>query len=617
MRISRLKLLGFKSFVDPMELVIEPGLTGVVGPNGCGKSNLLEALRWAMGETSHKSMRAAAMDDVIFSGTNSRPSRNMAEVTMVLDNQDRVAPAEYNDSDIIEITRRIEREMGSAYRINGREARARDVKLLFEDASTGARSPSLVRQGQIGDIVNAKPEARRRILEDAAGTAGLYTRRHEAELRLNAAEANLARLDDVVGGLNTQVESLKRQARQARRYKDLSGEIRKAEALFMFVCWSDAAQDADASTERLREIMVRHGEAVRLESESLKSETQTAEQLEKLREAEAIRAAVMARKRIELEHFDREIARAEERAADLKNRIEQVHNDIGREQNFQSETVEIIARLTSELDDVTARATNDVTNLQAAQKTETKANADCQHYEAKLSEATTTVAMKRARKSELDASFASQSATLDRLITRHASLEADLAKLTKTAPAQSETAASEKAAENAEAEITALDQKITKAEAEIAKRSETATESTSAVGDARLKLAALETEQQTLSKIVVSSQSSNTAAVVDCITVSPGFETALGAALGDDLEAPVDSAQPIHWRVVSGQDDDTADKVKLPAGAEPLISKVSGPPELQRRLENIGIVAKENGPTLQLQLTPGQRLVSPDGDLWR
>ena len=208
MKISRLRLLGFKSFVEPTELVIPQGLTGVVGPNGCGKSNLLEALRWVMGESSHKSMRAAAMDDVIFSGTNTRPERNSAEVTIFLDNAERKAPAEFNDNDVIEITRRIEREAGSAYRINGREARARDVKILFEDAATGARSPALVRQGQIGEIVNAKPEQRRRILEDAAGIAGLHSRRHEAELRLKATEANLARLTDVLGQLSSQVVSL-------------------------------------------------------------------------------------------------------------------------------------------------------------------------------------------------------------------------------------------------------------------------------------------------------------------------------------------------------------------------------------------------------------------------
>ena len=184
MKITRLRLLGFKSFVEPTELLIEPGLTGVVGPNGCGKSNLLEALRWAMGETSYKSMRGAAMEDVIFAGSEGRPGRNTAEVTLFIDNSARTAPAEFNDSDALEVTRRIEREAGSAYRVNNKDARARDIRLLFEDAATGARSPALVRQGRIGEIVNAPPQERRRVLEDAAGIAGLHSRRHEAELRL-------------------------------------------------------------------------------------------------------------------------------------------------------------------------------------------------------------------------------------------------------------------------------------------------------------------------------------------------------------------------------------------------------------------------------------------------
>ena len=215
MKLNKLRLLGFKSFVEPTDFQIEQGLTGVVGPNGCGKSNLVEALRWVMGETSHKSMRAAGMDDVIFSGTNNRPARNTAEVALILDNADRSAPAQFNDQETLEVSRRIEREKGSTYRVNGREVRARDVQLLFADASTGARSPALVHQGRIGEIIQAKPEQRRRVLEEAAGVAGLHARRHEAELRLKAAETNLNRLEDVIGQLATQIDALKRQARQA------------------------------------------------------------------------------------------------------------------------------------------------------------------------------------------------------------------------------------------------------------------------------------------------------------------------------------------------------------------------------------------------------------------
>jgi len=230
MKLTRLRLLGFKSFVEPTDFLIEPGLTGVVGPNGCGKSNLVEALRWVMGESSHKSMRAASMDDVIFSGSNSRPARNNAEVAIAIDNSTRSAPAAFNDQDSLEIARRIERDSGSSYRINGRDVRARDVQIVFADASTGARSPALVHQGRIGEIIQAKPEQRRRVLEEAAGIAGLHARRHEAELRLKAAETNLLRVEDVIGQLSAQIDGLKKQARQAIRYRTVSSQVRKAEA---------------------------------------------------------------------------------------------------------------------------------------------------------------------------------------------------------------------------------------------------------------------------------------------------------------------------------------------------------------------------------------------------
>src|ERR1044072_7911933 len=231
MKLNKLRLLGFKSFVEPTDFLIEHGLTGVVGPNGCGKSNLVEALRWVMGETSHKSLRAVEMEDVIFAGTNTRPARNTAEVMLFLANDDRSAPAQFNEHETLEGARRIERDKGSAYRVNGREVRARDVQLLFADASTGARSPALVHQGRIGEIIQAKPEQRRRVLEEAAGVAGLHARRHEAELRLKAAETNLLRVEDVIGQLSSQIDGLKKQARQAIRYRTVSQQARRDEAM--------------------------------------------------------------------------------------------------------------------------------------------------------------------------------------------------------------------------------------------------------------------------------------------------------------------------------------------------------------------------------------------------
>ncbi|MDE3028936.1 MAG: AAA family ATPase, partial [Paracoccaceae bacterium] len=221
MRFTRLRLNGFKSFVDPTDLVIADGLTGVVGPNGCGKSNLLEALRWVMGENRPTAMRGGGMEDVIFAGASTRPARNFAEVVLTIDNGERLAPSGFNDADQIEIVRRITRDAGSAYKANTKDVRARDVQMLFADASTGAHSPALVRQGQIAELINAKPKNRRMILEEAAGISGLYQRRHEAELRLSATETNLARVDDVLEQLAGQIATLARQARQAARYREI------------------------------------------------------------------------------------------------------------------------------------------------------------------------------------------------------------------------------------------------------------------------------------------------------------------------------------------------------------------------------------------------------------
>src|ERR1700686_4541106 len=337
MKLTRLRLLGFKSFVEPTDFLIEPGLTGVVGPNGCGKSNLVEALRWVMGESSHKAMRAADMDDVIFSGTNSRPAGNNAEVAMVIDNADRKAPAQFNEYDALDVSRRIEREAGSTYRINGREVRARDVHILFADASTGSRSPALVHQGRIGEIIQGKPEQRRRVLEEAAGIAGLHARRHEAELRLRAAEQNLARLEDVINQLAGQMEALKRQAKQAVRYRVVAEQGRKAEATLFHLRWV-AANRENGEAEHAKDLAVRVVAARTGEQAAASTrQAQAAAGLPALRDAEVGAAAALQRLVIARETLEREETRARERMAELDRRLIQLDADIERERGLSND----------------------------------------------------------------------------------------------------------------------------------------------------------------------------------------------------------------------------------------------------------------------------------------
>jgi chromosome segregation protein len=345
MKLTRLRLLGFKSFVEPTDFLIEPGLTGVVGPNGCGKSNLVEALRWVMGESSHKAMRAADMDDVIFSGTNNRPARNNAEVSMLLDNAARKAPAQFNEHESLDVSRRIERELGSTYRINGREVRARDVQILLADASTGSRSPALVHQGRIGEIIQAKPEQRRRVLEEAAGIAGLHARRHEAELRLRAAEQNLARLEDVINQLAGQIEGLRRQAKQAVRYRVVAEQVRKAEATLFHLRFV-AANRENADAEQAKDIAVRVVAARTGEqAEASKRQALIAAELPPLRDAEVAAAAALQRLVVARETLEREERRARERITELEGRLVQFDADTEREQRLAVDAETALSRL--------------------------------------------------------------------------------------------------------------------------------------------------------------------------------------------------------------------------------------------------------------------------------
>ncbi|HET8726784.1 MAG TPA: AAA family ATPase, partial [Alphaproteobacteria bacterium] len=348
MQFTKLRLSGFKSFVDPTELMIDQGITGIVGPNGCGKSNLVEALRWVMGETSAKRMRGAEMDDVIFGGTSDRPPRNLAEVVLLVDNSSRTAPAAFNHMDDLEISRRIERGEGSDYRINGKSVRARDVQLVFQDNGSGANSAALVSQGRVGALINAKPTERRLLLEEAAGITGLHSRRHEAELRLRAAEENLTRLQDVIGAMETQLSGLKKQARQASRYRNLSERIRRTEAVVLHLRWlaaeaalRQARAGYGANENAVREHMLAVGRATTEQAEAAAS-------VPPLRQTEAEAAAALQRLVLAREGLDAEERRVRDAQAEAERRLEQILGDLERERSLSADAAEALARLAEE-----------------------------------------------------------------------------------------------------------------------------------------------------------------------------------------------------------------------------------------------------------------------------
>ena len=616
MRFTNLRLVGFKSFVEPTDLEIRDGLTGVVGPNGCGKSNLLEALRWVMGATSAKALRGDGMGDVIFAGTSMRPARNWAEVILTLDNSDRSAPAEYNDADTLEISRRIlHKDDGtqSIYRINSKEVRAKDVQLLFADASTGANSPSLVRQGQIAELIGAKPQNRRRLLEEAAGITGLHSRRHEAELRLRAAEQNLSRLEDVTGELENQKVALARQARQATRYRNLSGDIRRAEAAAAYLRWKEAIDARDEAGASLQEISELIETTARAAAAASTAQADAHEALDPLRLDEAKSAAALHRLTVARENLDDEAERAQQEIRRLAAEIHQLSSDLEREKSLKRDADEAVETLNREESGLKQREAAEKDRIESA-KARLDAGNDAVGAAERIFEE------KSAQAAEIDARRRSIAANIETLERRIQRANAQIDQLTEEKTRIEPTPEQAEALDAATARLTASEEAARAAEAAFHRAEEEragAEEREHAARAPRQKadqsLSEIRAEVEALRRVLASQADGDWPALIQSVDVDPGYENALAAALGDDLFAALDNEAPAFW---SGREG-AAHATDLPMGAAPLSRYVAAPPALALRLSMVGVVDELQGARLAPALTPGQRLVSRKGDLWR
>ncbi len=614
MQFDKLKLSGFKSFVDATEFDIAPGLTGIVGPNGCGKSNLVEALRWVMGETSAKRLRGGGMDDVIFTGSATRSGRNVAEVVLGLDNSDRKAPAHFNDQTEIEVSRRIERGEGSTYRVNGKDVRARDVQLLFADAATGAHSTALVSQGRVGALINAKPTDRRILLEEAAGITGLHTRRHEAELRLNAAETNLERLDDVIATLESQLHGLKKQARQATRYRNLARHIRRHEAMLLHLQGLRARRAKEDAQSRLNAADREVAALMESVAAAATEQAEAAAALPELRQAEAAAAAALQRLVADRTNLEREEAQAAAARDQARDRLLQIESDQQRAQTLADDAKAAQSRLAEERHALEAGLSGeDEAGAEADARLEA-ARLRVARTERAISDKAASMAAEEAHRTALERQAAELSQRIDRLHAQAAeserereSLQAEHRGGDALTTVQAQVREAEKSLTKSRDEAEAAAQLLTRARDE---------ESTArdAWREADAERSRLEAEISALAALLEPKESDLWPPLVDAVTVETGYEAALGAALGDDLSAPADEAAPVHWSNLK----DYESAPPLPAGIRPLSDFVKAPAVLNRRLSQTGIVPDEKtAARLQTSLQPGQRLVGRDGALWR
>jgi chromosome segregation protein len=616
MHIDRLRLVGFKSFADAAEVTIGPGLTGIVGPNGCGKSNLAEALRWVMGESSARRLRGEAMDDVIFAGSAGRASRNLAEVALTIDNSARDAPFAFNDRAELEIVRRIERGGGSAWRANGRDVRARDVQVLFADAATGGTSGAIVTQGRVGALIEARPADRRFLLEEAAGIAGIQARRRETELKLAAAEENLQRLDDVVATMAAQLAALMKQARQAQRYRRLGEQIRQQQALMLYARWLAAEAEAAARLDGLAGAETAASEAAD-RATALRAARDAAEAaVPPLRRADSEAAAELHRLSQARNTLEQELARSVAARRDTERRLLELRRDREHEEAQSDEAEAALGRLAEEYQRLTVADAEAGPTCAAAEKRLQQAAARLAEAEGALQRATEIAAASRAQRAALETRRREIAERRSRLAGRLGEMQRQRAVLAADLVPAAAREAANVALVATEAEAERCRAAIDDAQRELVARQQRETAALDGAGRAMAALARLEAEAGMLRAIVIPEREAGGTPILQAMRVAAGFEAAVGALFEEELAAPCadrdDAGQ--FWVDLPALPETPT----LPAGAHCFDGAVTAPPALQRSLAFAGWVDDEaDGRALQPALAPGQRLVDRDGRLWR
>ena len=610
MKFKSIRISGFKSFLEPTEIDLNEGLTGIVGPNGCGKSNIVEAMKWVMGENSARQMRGEGMDDVIFSGSNERPARNFAEVTIKLDNTEKKAPASFNQFDEIEISRKIEREKGSTYRVNSKQVRARDVQLIFADTATGARSSGIVSQGRISQIIESSLEERRIILEEAANIKGLHNRRHEAELKLNGATDNLSRLLDIENTYNEQLIELEKQGRKAARYRSVGDRLRKAEASLFLSLLNTAEKEFDELETKFEKSKNNVEEAQINLSKNTKSKLEIFNKLPELRKIETEKAAILQSLNISKIRLEEEEATSKFTLNNVLNQITQIETDIKREIEIKDDANKTIANLLLEKDKLQLDTKDFTTKKNDASKRVNELKIKSEDADAKLSSINSEIFSIKSDKSDLenrinnlkekiknseDQKSQFNIAEDKKLIDEHNKKRVNIEKLIKEESNKLELI--KKQLETKENLNINLKEKK---------------------GKIDYDLNVMRADLHSLSSLLGYDEFKNNTleATIDDIG---NLQDAIGSVLGETILAPVKSDSSDEQNISYWKDGITTKfQEKLPKGATPLISKIKKNSILDIALIGIGIVENEKTALkLQKELSFGQALTTLKGGLWR